>query len=271
MKNKELIIDKAWEDRSLLQDKATQDVIREVMALLDLGRVRVAEPLDEAWKINEWVKKAVILYFPIQDMELIEVGPFAFHDKIAVKKNFDKLNVRVVPQAIARFGSYLGPGVVLMPSYVNIGAYVDSGCLIDTFATIGSCAQIGKDVHVSSGVGIGGVLEPIQAAPVIIEDNCYIGSNSMIVEGVRLEKEVVVGANTILTKTTKILDVSGIEPLEYRGFVPAGSVVIPGSEPTKFPAGQYYTPIALIVGKRENLNDKKESLKKALRKYNVVV
>jgi 2,3,4,5-tetrahydropyridine-2,6-dicarboxylate N-succinyltransferase len=271
MKNKQLLIEKTWENRSLLNDMETQDVIREVIALLDLGRLRIAEPIDGAWKINEWIKKAVMLYFFIQKSEVFEMGPFTYYDKIAVKKDFDKLQVRVVPQAIARYGSYLGPGVVLMPSYVNIGAYVDRDTFIDTWSTIGSCAQVGKNVHISGGVGIGGVLEPVQALPVIIEDHCFIGSKCMVQEGVHLEKEVIVGARTVLTKATKIVDVSKIEPMEYRGFIPARSVVVPGVEPTKFPAGEYYTPIALIVGKRNESIDKKASLDAAIKKYSVVV
>jgi 2,3,4,5-tetrahydropyridine-2-carboxylate N-succinyltransferase len=238
---------------------------------LDKGQIRVAEPTDNGWKVNDWVKKAVILYFPIQQMETIEVGPFEFYDKIPLKKNYQELGVRVVPHAIARHGAFLQKGVVMMPSYVNIGAYVDSGTMVDTWATVGSCAQIGKDVHLSGGVGIGGVLEPVQAAPVIIEDGCFIGSRCIVVEGVKVEKEAVLGANVVLTMSTKIIDVSGPEPIEYRGVVPARSVVIPGTMPKEFPAGIYQVPCALIIGKRKPSTDLKTSLNDALRDFNVAV
>lgn len=265
------IIENAWNDRSLLQDNSTLTAIQEVITLLDVGKLRVAEPSDEGWKVNDWVKKAVILYFPTQKMETIEVGPFEFYDKIPLKKNYETLGVRVVPHAIARRGAFIEKGVVLMPSYVNIGAYVDSGTMVDTWATVGSCAQIGKNVHLSGGVGIGGVLEPVQAAPVIIEDNCFIGSRCIVVEGVRVEKEAVLGANVVLTMSTKIIDVSGAEPVEYRGVVPARSVVIPGSIPKTFPAGTYQVPCALIIGKRKESTDTKTSLNDALRDFNVAV
>ncbi|MFN8297041.1 MAG: 2,3,4,5-tetrahydropyridine-2,6-dicarboxylate N-succinyltransferase [Chitinophagales bacterium] len=265
------IIENAWNDRNLLQDATTLNAINEVITLLDTGKLRVAEPVAGGWKVNDWVKKAVILYFPTQKMETIEVGPFEFHDKIPLKKNYAALGVRVVPHAIARKGAFIEKGVVMMPSYVNIGAYVDSGTMVDTWATVGSCAQIGKNVHLSGGVGIGGVLEPVQAAPVIIEDNCFIGSRCIVVEGVRVEAEAVLGANVVLTMSTKIIDVSGSEPKEYRGVVPARSVVIPGTIPKEFPAGTYQVPCALIIGKRKESTDTKTSLNDALRDFNVAV
>ncbi|MCK5029696.1 MAG: 2,3,4,5-tetrahydropyridine-2,6-dicarboxylate N-succinyltransferase [Bacteroidales bacterium] len=263
------IIDQAWNNRNLLKDKSTQNVIREVIELLDKGKVRVAEPTENGWQVNEWIKKAVILYFPIQKMEVTKVGPFEFHDKIDLKTGYDQLGVRVVPHAIARYGSFVAKDVIMMPSYVNIGAYVDSGTMVDTWATVGSCAQIGKNVHLSGGVGIGGVLEPVQAAPVIIEDDCFIGSRCIIVEGVYIEKEAVVGANVVITKSTKIIDVSGSEPIEYKGRVPARSVVIPGTQTKKFNAGEYQVPCALIIGKRKESTNLKTSLNDALREYNV--
>lgn len=265
------IIEQAWENRTLLQEKSTLDAINEVIAKLDSGAFRVAEPTENGWKVNDWIKKAVILYFPTQKMETIEVGPFEFYDKIPLKRNYEKLGVRVVPHAIARYGAFLQKGVVMMPSYVNIGAYVDSGTMVDTWATVGSCAQIGKNVHLSGGVGIGGVLEPVQAAPVIIEDNCFIGSRCIVVEGVRVEKEAVLGANVVLTMSTKIIDVSGTEPKEYRGVVPARSVVIPGTIPKEFPAGTFQVPCALIIGQRKESTDTKTSLNNALRDFGVSV
>ncbi len=271
MKEIQNIIEQAWDNRDMLQDTDVQATIRKVVELLDKGELRTAEPTNDGWKVNEWVKKAVILYFPIQKMEKIVNGPFEYHDKIALKKDFDKLGVRVVPDGIARYGSYLAPGVIMMPSYVNIGAYVGSGTMVDTWATVGSCAQIGENVHLSGGVGIGGVLEPVQAAPVIIEDDCFIGSRSIVVEGVHLEKEVVLGANVVITKSTKIIDVSGTEPIEYVGRVPARSVVIPGTYPKKFPAGVYQVGCALIIGKRKESTNKKTSLNDALREHNVAV
>lgn len=264
-------IENAWNDRSLLQTRETQDIIRKVIDQLDKGSLRVAEREDDGWKVNEWVKKAVILYFPIQQMETIEVGPFEFHDKIALKKNYKELGVRVVPHAIARYGSFVNKGVIMMPSYVNIGAYVDEGTMVDTWATVGSCAQIGKNVHLSGGVGIGGVLEPIQAAPVIIEDGAFIGSRCIIVEGVHIGKEAVLGANVVLTGSSKVIDVTGSEPVEYKGKVPPRSVVIPGSISKKFPAGEFNVPCALIIGKRKESTDKKTSLNDALRENNVSV
>lgn len=266
-----LLIEKAWEDRSLLQQTQTTDAIREVVNQLDLGKLRVAEPSGNGWTVNEWIKKAVIMYFPIQQMETIEVGPFEFHDKIALKRNYKSLGVRVVPHAIARYGSYISKGVILMPSYVNIGAYVDEGTMVDTWATVGSCAQIGKNVHLSGGVGIGGVLEPVQAAPVIIEDNAFIGSRCIVVEGVRIGREAVLGANVVLTASSKIIDVTGDTPVEYKSYVPDRSVVIPGSYPKKFAAGEYSVSCALIIGKRKESTDKKTSLNDALRENSVSV
>ncbi len=265
------IIEKAWDDRRLLEDPAVQEAILRTVDMLDNGELRVAEPAGERWQVNEWVKKAVILYFPIRQMEVIDAAPFEFHDKIPLKKNFQALGVRVVPHALARYGAYLARGVIMMPSYVNIGAYVDEGTMVDTWATVGSCAQVGKHVHLSGGVGLGGVLEPVQAAPVIIEDNCFIGSRCIVVEGVRVQKEAVLGANVVLTQSTRIIDVTGNKPEEYRGIVPPRSVVIPGSYTKKFPAGEYQVPCALIIGKRKASTNKKTSLNDALREYNVSV
>jgi len=264
-------IEQAWENRDLLKNTDVQDTINTVIELIDKGQLRTAEPTTTGWQVNEWVKKAVILYFPIRKMETIEVGPFEFHDKMALKTNYEELGVRVVPPAVARYGAFINRGVIMMPSYVNIGAYVDSGTMVDTWATVGSCAQIGKNVHLSGGVGIGGVLEPIQAAPVIIEDDCFIGSRSIVVEGVHLEKEVVLGANVVITGSTKIIDVTGDEPVEYKGFVPTRSVVIPGTTTKKFAAGEYQVPCALIIGKRKESTNLKTSLNDALREYNVAV
>lgn len=271
MKTLQKAIEQAWDNRTLLKETVTQNHIREVINLLDSGKLRVAEPDGDGWSVNEWVKKAVVLYFPIQKMETIEVPPFEFHDKIPLKQNYADLGVRVVPHAIARHGAYIASGTILMPSYVNIGAYVDSGTMVDTWATVGSCAQIGKNVHLSGGVGIGGVLEPLQAAPVIIEDNCFIGSRCIVVEGVRVEREAVLGANVTITQSTKIIDVSGEEPVVYQGRVPARSVVIPGSYTKEFPAGNYQVSCALIIGKRKESTDKKTSLNSALREYDVAV
>jgi 2,3,4,5-tetrahydropyridine-2,6-dicarboxylate N-succinyltransferase len=264
-------IENIWDNRDLLQNEDSQKAIREVISLLDSGELRVAEPTENGWQVNEWVKKAVVMYFPIQKMETIEVGPFEFHDKIPLKRNYAEKGVRVVPHAIAREGSFVASGVILMPSYVNIGAYVDSGTMVDTWATVGSCAQIGKNVHLSGGVGIGGVLEPLQAAPVIIEDDCFIGSRCIVVEGVHVEKEAVLGANVVLTASTKIIDVTGSEPIEIKGRVPARSVVIPGSYTKQYPAGEYQVPCALIIGQRKESTDKKTSLNDALRENNVAV
>ncbi|WP_057936284.1 2,3,4,5-tetrahydropyridine-2,6-dicarboxylate N-succinyltransferase [Algoriphagus resistens] len=266
------IIEKAWDNRELLKEDTTQQAIRAVIAKLDAGEIRVAEPAESGnWKVNDWVKKAVILYFPIQKMETIEVGPFEFHDKMALKTNYAEKGVRVVPHAVARYGAYLASGVVMMPSYVNIGAYVDGGTMVDTWATVGSCAQIGKNVHLSGGVGIGGVLEPIQAAPVIIEDGAFIGSRAIIVEGVRIGKEAVIGAGVTLTASSKIIDVTGTEPVEYKGYVPERSVVIPGSIAKKFAAGTFQVPCALIIGQRKASTDLKTSLNDALRDNSVAV
>jgi len=265
------IIEKAWENRALLQEEGIRNTIRQVVNDLDKGKIRVAEPAANGWKVNEWIKKAVIMYFPIQKMETVEVGPFEFHDKIALKTNYAQLGVRVVPHAVARYGSYVAKGVIMMPSYVNIGAFVDEGTMVDTWATVGSCAQIGKHVHLSGGVGIGGVLEPVQAAPVIIEDNAFIGSRCVIVEGVRIGKEAVLGANVVLTGSSKIIDVTGDQPVETKGYVPERSVVIPGSYTKQFPAGNFNVPCALIIGKRKASTDLKTSLNDALRENNVSI
>ncbi len=265
------IIENAWNDRSQLKNEDTINAIRSVIDLIDSGSLRVAEPVTNGWQVNEWVKKAVVLYFPIQKMETFEVGIFEYHDKIPLKRNYAEKGIRVVPHAVARHGAYIAPGTILMPSYVNIGAYVDEGTMVDTWATVGSCAQIGKNVHLSGGVGIGGVLEPLQAAPVIIEDGAFIGSRCIVVEGVRVEKEAVLGANVVLTMSTKIIDVTGDEPVETKGVVPARSVVIPGSYTKKFKAGEFQVPCALIIGKRKESTNKKTSLNDALREYDVAV
>jgi 2,3,4,5-tetrahydropyridine-2-carboxylate N-succinyltransferase len=265
------MIEKAWDNRSLLKEESTQKAIRTVVDLLDKGELRVAEPTADGWKVNEWIKKAVVLYFPIQKMETFEVGIFEYHDKIPLKRGYAAKGIRVVPHAVARHGSYISAGTILMPSYVNIGAYVDAGTMVDTWATVGSCAQIGKNVHLSGGVGIGGVLEPLQAAPVIIEDDAFIGSRCIVVEGVRVEKEAVLGANVVLTGSTKIIDVTQEIPVEYKGRVPARSVVIPGSYAKKFAGGEYHVPCALIIGQRKPSTDLKTSLNDALREYDVAV
>ena len=271
MKELRKTIETAWENRDLLKEIPTQTAIREVIDLLDNGKLRCAEPTKDGWQINEWVKKAVVLYFPIQKMETLEAGIFEYHDKMPLKRGYAEKGIRVVPNAVARHGSYISAGTILMPSYVNIGAYVDEGTMVDTWATVGSCAQIGKNVHLSGGVGIGGVLEPLQAAPVIIEDNAFIGSRCIVVEGVRVEKEAVLGANVVLTGSTKIIDVTGDKPIERKGLVPARSVVIPGSYTKKFPAGDYQVPCALIIGTRKESTNKKTSLNDALREYDVAV
>lgn len=265
------IIESAWEDRSLLEKSEVKEAIREIINQLDIGRLRVASLKENRWQVNEWVKKAVILYFPIQKMETIELGPLEFHDKIPLKGRYKEKGIRVVPHAVARHGAYISNGVILMPSYVNIGAYIDSGTMVDTWATVGSCAQIGKNVHLSGGVGIGGVLEPLQAAPVIIEDNAFIGSRCIIVEGARIGKEAVLGANVVITSSTKVIDVSSEKPVELRGQVPERSVVIPGSYTKSFNAGDYQVPCALIIGQRKESTDKKTTLNKALREHNVPV
>jgi len=265
------IIENAWDNRELLKEDVSINAIRKVVDLLDVGELRVAEPVNDGWQVNEWVKKAVVLYFPIQKMEVLEAGIFEYHDKIPIKRGYQAKGIRVVPNAVARHGAYISGGTILMPSYVNIGAYVDEGTMVDTWATVGSCAQIGKNVHLSGGVGIGGVLEPLQAAPVIIEDGAFIGSRCIVVEGVRVEKEAVLGANVVLTMSTKIIDVTGDEPLEMKGRVPARSVVIPGSYTKKFSAGEYQVPCALIIGKRKESTNKKTSLNDALREYDVAV
>ena len=264
-------IENAWEDRSLLTHTETITAIREVVNLCDEGKLRCAEPALDGWQVNEWVKKAIVLYFPIQQMVTMEVGIFEYHDKIPLKTGYAAKGIRVVPHAVARHGAYISKGVILMPSYVNIGAYVDEGTMVDTWATVGSCAQIGKNVHLSGGVGIGGVLEPLQAAPVIIEDGAFIGSRCIVVEGVRVGKEAVLGANVVLTASTKIIDVTGKNPVEVKGYVPERSVVIPGSYTKKFPAGEYQVPCALIIGVRKESTNLKTSLNDALREHGVAV
>lgn len=271
MDNLKSLIETAWENRALLEENTTKEAVRTIVDLLDKGDLRVAEPTTDGWQVNEWVKKAVVMYFPIQTMETIEVGPFEFHDKIPLKTGYAEKGIRVVPHAVARHGAYISKGTILMPSYVNIGAYVDEGTMVDTWATVGSCAQIGKNVHLSGGVGIGGVLEPLQAAPVIIEDNTFIGSRCIVVEGVRVETEAVLGAGVVLTMSTKIIDVTGDEKVEYKGVVPARSVVIPGSYVKEFPSGNFNVPCALIIGKRKESTNKKTSLNDALRTHNVAV
>ncbi|MFH1121376.1 MAG: 2,3,4,5-tetrahydropyridine-2,6-dicarboxylate N-succinyltransferase [Bacteroidota bacterium] len=265
------IVETAWENRELLKSEKIRQAIGKVIGLLDEGKLRVAGPTEGKWVVNEWVKKAVILYFPMRQMEVLEAGPLEFHDKIPLKHNYDKLGIRVVPHAVARYGAYLAPGVILMPSYVNIGAYVGSNTMVDTWATVGSCAQIGRDVHLSGGVGIGGVLEPVQASPVIIEDGCFIGSRCIVVEGVHIGHEAVLGANVVITQSTRIIDVSGNEPVEYKGYVPPRSVVIPGSYSKKFPAGEYQVSCALIIGQRKASTDLKTSLNNALRDFGLQV
>ena len=274
------LISTAWANRELLKDKKYSDAVRAVIEEVDKGRLRTAAPSDNArlndavgqgWHVNEWVKQAILLYFGIQQMQTFNLPPFEFYDKMLLKKDYASLGVRAVPHAVARYGAFLAKNVVLMPSYVNIGAYVDEGTMVDTWATVGSCAQIGKHVHLSGGVGIGGVLEPLQASPVIIEDGCFLGSRSIVVEGVKVEKEAVLGANVVLTQSTKIIDVSGPSAIEYRGRVPARSVVIPGTYPKKFPAGEYNVSCALIIGQRKPSTDLKTSLNDALRDFNVSV
>ena len=266
------IIEKAWEERSLLQQAPTQEAVREVIELVDKGRLRTAEPLDaekSEWRVNEWVKKTVILYFPMQPMRRMEAGELEWYDKMELKHGYEELGVRVVPHAVARYGAYIAPGAILMPSYVNIGAYVDTGTMVDTWATVGSCAQIGRHVHLSGGVGIGGVLEPVQAAPVIIEDHCFIGSRSIVVEGAHVCREAVLGSNTVITGSTHIIDVTGSEPVTYKGYVPPRAVVVPGSYRKQFPAGEYSVSCALIIGRRKESTDKKTSLNDALRDFGV--
>ena len=268
------IIEQAWENRELLNEESVKETIRAIVDEVEHGRLRTAEPVDlekSEWQVNEWVKKAIILYFPIQKMRTIHAGELVWYDKMELKRDFETMGVRAVPHAVARYGAYIAPGVILMPSYVNIGAYVDSGTMVDTWATVGSCAQIGKNVHLSGGVGIGGVLEPVQAAPVIIEDNCFIGSRAIVVEGAHVCREAVLGSNVVITGSTHIIDVTGDEPKEYRGYVPPRSVVIPGTYNKKFPAGEYGVTCALIIGRRKESTDKKTSLNDALRDFGVSV
>lgn len=265
-----IIIEEAWQDRSLLQKEEVKEAIRRIIEAVDKGEVRCAEPLDlenSKWQVNEWVKKAIIMYFPIQTMRTMQAGELEWYDKMELKRGYEELGVRVVPQAVARYGAYIAPGAILMPSYVNIGAYVDSGTMVDTWATVGSCAQIGKNVHLSGGVGIGGVLEPVQASPVIIEDNCFIGSRSIVVEGAHVCREAVLGSNTVITGSTHIIDVTGPEPVEYKGYVPPRSVVVSGTYNKKFPAGEYGVQCALIIGRRKESTDKKTSLNDCLRDF----
>jgi 2,3,4,5-tetrahydropyridine-2-carboxylate N-succinyltransferase len=264
-------VEQAWQNREMLSYLGVVNDIKTVIEEVDKGRLRVAEPTENGWQVNEWVKQAILLYFGIQQMQTWSVEPFEWYDKMELKKNYKELGVRAVPHAVARYGAYIAKNVVLMPSYVNIGSYVDEGTMVDTWATVGSCAQIGKGVHLSGGVGIGGVLEPLQASPVIIEDGCFVGSRCIVVEGVRVEREAVLGANVVLTQSTKIIDVSGSEPVEMKGVVPARSVVIPGSYSKKFPAGEYNVSCALIIGKRKPSTDLKTSLNDALRDFNVAV
>ena len=271
IENIQSAIEIAWDNRELLNNAKTRDAIRAVIDLLDKGKIRVAEPKGNNWQVNEWIKKAVILYFPISEMTVSEAGPLEFHDKIPLKKGYKEAGIRVVPHAVARYGAYIASGVIMMPSYVNIGAYVDSGTMVDTWATVGSCAQIGKNVHLSGGVGIGGVLEPVQAAPVIIEDGCFIGSRCIVVEGAFIGQEAVLGANTVITSSTKIIDVSTEKVVEYKGYVPPRSVVIPGSYTKKFPGGEFNVNCALIIGQRKESTDRKTSLNDALRNFNVEV
>ena len=266
----ELIV-AAWDQREMLKDESVRRAVEEVIEALDKGVLRVAEPVGETWVVNEWIKKAVILYFPLREMMTTTAGPLEFHDKIDLKHNYKELGVRVVPHAVARYGSYLAKGVILMPSFINIGARVDEGTMVDTWATVGSCAQIGRNVHLSGGVGIGGVLEPVQAAPVVVEDNCFVGSRAVLVEGARICQEAVIGANVVITGSTKVIDVTGSVPVEYRGYVPPRSVVIPGTYPKEFPSGTYNVPCALIIGKRKESTDKKTSLNNALRENDVTV
>ena len=270
MELKQLILE-AWNDRALLKEEKYSNAVRAVIEATDKGELRTASPSTDGWVVNEWVKQGILMYFAIQPMQTWDLPPFEFYDKMLLKKNYASLGVRAVPHAVARYGAYLAKGVILMPSYVNIGAYVDEGTMVDTWATVGSCAQIGKNVHLSGGVGIGGVLEPLQASPVIVEDGCFVGSRCIVVEGVRVEKEAVLGANVVLTQSTKIIDVTGSEPIEYRGYVPARSVVIPGSYPKKFNAGEYNVNCALIIGQRKPSTDLKTSLNDALRDFNVAV
>lgn len=266
------IVERAWEDRTLLSEDRTREAMRSVVEAVDKGRLRTAEPIDplrSLWQVNEWVKKAIILYFPIREMRTMRAGELEWYDKMELKHGYEQLGVRAVPHAVARYGAYIAPGAILMPSYVNIGAYVDAGTMVDTWATVGSCAQIGRNVHLSGGVGIGGVLEPVQAAPVIVEDNCFIGSRSIVVEGAHICREAVLGSNTVITGSTHIIDVTGAEPITYKGYVPPRSVVVPGSYKKQFPAGEYNVTCALIIGRRKESTDKKTSLNDALREFGI--
>ena len=265
-------VERAWDDRSLLSSDEVRAALRAVVDEVDKGRLRTARPVDaeqSLWQVNEWVKKAIILYFPTQQMRTMRAGELEWYDKMELKHDYETLGVRAVPHAVARYGAYIAPGAILMPSYVNIGVYVDTGTMVDTWATVGSCAQIGRNVHLSGGVGIGGVLEPVQAAPVIVEDNCFIGSRSIVVEAAHVCREAVLGSNTVITGSTHIIDVTGPEPVTYKGYVPARSVVVPGSYKKRFPAGEYDVTCALIIGRRKESTDKKTSLNDALRDFGV--
>jgi 2,3,4,5-tetrahydropyridine-2-carboxylate N-succinyltransferase len=251
--------------------EAGLEAVDEVLRLLDEGEVRVAERRPDGWIVNEWVKKAILLAFRLRRVEPVEIGPFEYLDKLPLKRDYGRRGVRVVPPATARYGSFLSEGVVLMPSYVNVGAWVGPRTMVDTWATVGSCAQIGADVHLSGGVGIGGVLEPPQAQPVIVEDGAFVGSRSIVVEGVVVGERAVLGANVVITASTPIIDVTGPEPIEHRGLVPPGSVVIPGTRPREYPAGTYGVPAALVIGRRSASTDLKVSLNDALRTFDVAV
>ncbi len=266
-------IEAAFADRSLLrgEDRSYVDAVIDTIAQLDRGEIRVAEKTADGWVVHQWVKQAILMYFGVATMRVHEVGPFEYHDKIPLKRNLAGQGVRVVPPGVARFGSFLEPGAILMPGYVNIGAYVGTGTMVDTWATVGSCAQIGKRVHLSGGVGIGGVLEPPSASPVIIEDGAFLGSRSIVVEGIRVGEQAVLGANVVLTRSTRIIDVTGSEPVEHTGVIPPRSVVIPGTRMKRFPAGEFGVPCALIIGKRKASTDEKTSLNDALRDFNVAV
>ena len=264
-------IEAAFEDRALLEKEEYRQAVHDTIAALDSGKLRVAEKTDGEWSSNAWVMKAISLYFTVAEMKIIEAGPFEYHDKIPTKKNLAEAGIRVVPPGTVRYGAFVEPGVVVMPGYVNIGAYVGSGTMVDTWATVGSGAQIGRNVHLAGGVGIGGVLEPPGAIPVVIEDGAFVGSRAIVVEGVRVEEEAVLGANVVLTASTQIIDVTGSEEVVYRGRVPARSVVVAGTRTKEFPAGSYQLQTALIIGERRASTDQKTSLNEALRQFGVSV
>lgn len=264
-------IELAWQEFKLLDNEDIIHSINQTIDLLDKGIIRIAQKQQNNWIVNEWIRKAILLYFRISPMQTLKNDVFEYHDKIPLKKNFKQLNIRVVPGTIIRYGCYIAPNVILMPSFVNIGAYIDSGTLIDTWATVGSCAQVGKNVHLSGGVGIGGVLEPVHVQPVIIEDGVFIGSRCILVEGARVDREAVIAAGTTITASTKIIDVTQSQPVEYKGYVPPRSVVIPGSYPKNFPAGQYFVNCALIIGQRKESTDLKTSLNQVLRDFKIPI